>query len=219
MKNLVIFGNGEQAELAWFYFSKDTEYNVVAFVVDKDFKESDTFCDLPLITTDDLTRDYPPEKNSVFVAIGYNQVNKLRESKYLQMKEKGYSLASYVSSNATIWSKYIGENCFILEDNTIQPFVTIGNNVTLWSGNHIGHHSTIEDHCFITSHVVISGGVTIGHHSFIGVNATLRDHIKVGSSNVIGASASIMHNTENDQVYVADKTKVRAIPSYKMKGI
>ncbi|WP_448217418.1 acetyltransferase [Endozoicomonas sp. 2B-B] len=219
MKNLVIFGNGEQAELAWFFFSKDSEYNVVAFVVDKDFKESDTFCDLPLITTDNLTRDYPPEKNSVFVAIGYNQVNKLRESKYLQMKEKGYNLASYVSSKATIWSESIGENCFILEDNTIQPFVTIGDNVTLWSGNHIGHHSIIEDHCFITSHVVISGGVTIGHHSFIGVNATLRDHIKVGSANVIGASASIMHDTENDQVYVADKTKARAIPSHKMKGI
>ena len=50
-----------------------------------------------------------------------------------------------------------GDNCFILEDNTVQPFVTIGNNVTLWSGNHIGHDSVIEDDCFISSHVVVSG--------------------------------------------------------------
>lgn len=113
----------------------------------------------------------------------------------------------------------IGENCFILEDNTIQPFVTIGNNVTLWSGNHIGHHSVISDHCFIASHVVVSGGVEIGERSFIGVNATLRDHIKIGECCVIGAGAIILADAEAEGVYVGQGTERAKIPSSRLRKI
>ena len=49
---------------------------------------------------------------------------------------------------------FIGENTFIFEANVVQPGVTVGDNVVLWSGNHIGHDSVIEDHCFIASHAV-----------------------------------------------------------------
>ncbi len=93
----------------------------------------------------------------------------------------GYSMASFISPQATILNGgVIGDNCFILEDNTVQPYARIGSNVTLWSGNHIGHHSVIGDHTFIASHVVVSGGVEIGERCFVGVNATLRDHIEGG---------------------------------------
>lgn len=112
-------------------------------------------------------------------------------------------MASYVSSRCSfLTDEPVGENCFILEDNTIQPFVRIGDNVTLWSGNHVGHDSVIEDHCFITAHVVISGNVVVGHHSFIGVNATLRDSVRVAPRTLIGAGAVINADTEESGVYV-----------------
>ena len=78
-------------------------------------------------------------------------------------KKKGYDFYSYVSPKATVLTNKIGENCFILEDNTIQPFVEIGNNCVLWSGNHIGHHGKIDDHVFITSHCVVSEIVILNH--------------------------------------------------------
>jgi acetyltransferase-like isoleucine patch superfamily enzyme len=96
----------------------------------------------------------------------------------------------------------VGDNCFILEDNTIQPFVKIGNNVTLWSGNHIGHDSIIEDHCFLASHIVVSGNVRIGPYCFIGVNATLRNSITIAPKTLIGAGAVIMEDTIENGVYV-----------------
>lgn len=134
---------------------------------------------MPVVAFEDVAKNYPPDSYDFFVALSYSKLNAVRKEKFLAAKEMGYKLVSFISSRATVLNEgRIGENCFIFEDNTIQPFVTIGNNVTLWSGNHIGHHSVIQDHTFIASHVVISGGVEIGEQCFVGVNATLRDHIK-----------------------------------------
>lgn len=219
MKELVIFGNGEIAELAYFYFENYSEYKVVAFTVDAEYLKGDFFLNLPNIPLDKISEIFPPHKYSVFVAISYSQVNEIRKKKYEQLKGMGYSFASYISQNISNYADSIGENCFILEDNTIQPFVKIGNNVTLWSGNHIGHHTVIEDHCFITSQVVISGGCIIGQSSFIGVNSTLRDHVKVGQLNVIGAGSLILSNTLDKNVFMEKGTVASRVPSNRLRSI
>lgn len=219
MKKLIIFGIGEQAEIAYYYFTNDSDYEVMAFTVDEKFKDKESLFDLDIVPFEILEKKYEIEKYEIFVAIGYNKINKIRTDKYLEAKEKGYKITSYVSSKASIFTENIGENCFILEDNTIQPFVKIGNNVTLWSGNHIGHHSEIKDNCFITSQVVVSGGCTINEFTFIGVNATLRDHIKIGKSNVIGAGALILSDTEDNKVYMATATEVSRVPSNRLRGL
>jgi sugar O-acyltransferase (sialic acid O-acetyltransferase NeuD family) len=144
----------------------------------------------------------------------------VRKEKYLAAKALGYTLASYISSHATVLNEgRIGDNCFILEDNTIQPFVNIGNNITLWSGNHIGHHSTIQDHTFIASHVVVSGGVHIGEQCFIGVNATLRDHITVEDKCVVGAGALLLANAEQEGVFIGTATERSKVPSSKLRKL
>lgn len=219
MQKLVIFGIGEQAEMAYYYFTHDSNYEVVAFTVDKEYMVKKSLFALPVIGFDLLEKKYPTDKYMVFVAIGYNKVNQLRTEKYLACKEKGYRIASYISTKASIFTQEIGENCFILEDNTLQPYVKIGNNVTLWSGNHIGHHSAIKDNCFITSHVVVSGGVEVQENTFIGVNATLRDHIKIGKSNIIGAGALLLHDTEDNQVFMEKGTEASRVPSSRLRRI
>jgi hypothetical protein len=98
----------------------------------------------------------------MFIAVSYAKLNKVRERKYYEAKKLGYQLVSYINSKCTWLTPFAhGDNYFVFEDNTVQPFVKMGNNVTLWSGNHIGHHSTIYDHNFISSHVVVSGHCTI----------------------------------------------------------
>ncbi len=219
-KQLVIFGAGDIAQLAHYYFTNDSNYEVVAFTVDAAYKTEPTFCDLPVIAFEEIRKFYTVEQYDIFVALSYSNLNEVRKDKYTAVKMMGYQLASYVSSKATILNEgSIGENCFILENNTVQPFVTIGNNVTLWSGNHIGHHSTIESHVFIASHVVISGGVKIGSQSFIGVNATLRDHIEVGEKCVIGAGALLMADAEPEGLYIGTASIRSKVPSTKLKKI
>src|SRR5215831_4869841 len=178
MAKLVIFGAGDIARLAHFYFTRDSEHSVAAFTVDGSFRQTETFEGLPLVGFENVRETYPPSDHQMFVALSYSNMNRVRAEKYARAKAMGYTLASYVSSRCTWLTEHPpGDNCFVLEDNTVQPFVAIGSDVTLWSGNHIGHHSVIEDHCFISSHVVVSGRVRIGPYCFIGVNATLRNGV------------------------------------------
>lgn len=219
-KPLLIFGSGDIAQLAHYYFTTDSGYNVAAFTVDAAYLTDKTFCGLPVVPFEEAPRLYPPDAYEIFIALSYSKLNAVRKEKYLAAKAAGYRLASFISSHATVLNDgRIGDNCFIFEDNTIQPFVTIGNNVTLWSGNHIGHHSTIHDHCFIASHVVISGGVEIGESCFIGVNATLRDHITVGEKCVIGAGTLLLADAEPEGVYIGQATERAQVPSTKLRKI
>lgn len=219
-RDLIIFGTGNIAELAHYYFSEDSEFKVVAFVVDADYLGEPVFCGLPVYPFEGIEQKFSPEKFCFFVALSYSKLNEIRKRKYLETKSLGYKIISYISSKATIFNRdKIGENCFILEDNTIQPFASIGNNVTLWSGNHIGHHSTIKDHTFVASHVVVSGGVEIGEQCFIGVNATLRDHITVGDRCVVGAGALLLQHADADGVYIGPATERSRVPSSKLRGI
>jgi sugar O-acyltransferase (sialic acid O-acetyltransferase NeuD family) len=208
MAKLVIFGTGDVARLAHRYFTRDSDHEVVAFTVDKSYRTSDAFLGLPLVDFDGVTRQFPPGAFGMFIALSYSQMNKLRAERYRQAKTLGYQLASYVSSRCSWLTDHpVGDNCFVLEDNTVQPFVEIGNDVTLWSGNHIGHDSIIEDHCFISSHVVVSGHVRIRPYCFIGVNATLRNSIVIAPETLIGAGAVIMKDTVERGVYVPPRAE------------
>ena len=203
MASVVIFGAGDIAKLAHFYFSRDSEHRVVGFTVDAEFRRETTLEGVPLVDFETVERDFPPGECQMFVAVSYAEMNQLRARKYAEAKARGYSLASYVSSRCTNLAEHsFGDNCFILEDNTIQPFVRVGSNVTLWSGNHIGHDSVIEDHVFVSSHVVISGHVRVGAYSFLGVNATIRNGIAIAPHSLIGAGAVVMADTEEHGVYV-----------------
>jgi sugar O-acyltransferase (sialic acid O-acetyltransferase NeuD family) len=220
MKKLVIFGLSEIAELANYYFTEDSDYTVVGFTVDEDYRTTDLFMGKPVIPFGSIQDEFPSNECDLFVALSYQNMNELRKAKYLEAKKIGYKLATYVSSYSTVLNDgQIGDNCFILEDNTIQPSVKIGNNVTIWSGNHVGHHSTIQDHVFISSHVVISGGVMVEESCFIGVNATLRDHIVIGEKTLIGAGAIVMKTTDPFSVYSPKPTEMRDLRSDQIRKI
>jgi len=219
MNKIIIFGIGQIAEIVHYYLTNESEHEVVAFVVDKAFIKEDSFHDLPVVPFEEVEHIYCPQDYKMIVPISYKKMNRIREEKYLQAKEKGYEFISYISPKANCHAQTVGENCFIFENNVIQPFVNIGNNVIIWSGNHIGHHSNIADHCFIASHAVISGAVNIGKNSFIGVNATIRDNVNIGAENLIGAGALILSDTSDKAVLAEKHTELAKITSNKIRNI
>jgi sugar O-acyltransferase (sialic acid O-acetyltransferase NeuD family) len=209
MADLVIFGAGDIARLAHYYFTHDSEHTVAGFAVDAAYRTGNEFLGLPIVDFETVTDRFPPSRYAMFVALSYARMNRARAAKYAAARGLGYGLVSYVSSRCSFLThEPVGDNCFILEDNTIQPFVRIGNDVTLWSGNHIGHDVVIEDHCFITSHVVISGHVRVGDHSFIGVNATLRNSLTIAPASLIGAGSVIMKDTVPEGVYMPQRAEL-----------
>src|SRR5207302_4555060 len=196
---LIIVGDGPFAEVAYEYFTydspRDSQRKVVTFSVEEAYLTRDRLFDLPVVPFEHLERIHDPVDHEFFVAVTYTQANALRKRLYDEAKRKGYTPASYISSRAFVWPNCrLGEHCFVFENNVIQPFAKVGRNVVLWSGNHIGHHSIIKDHCFISSQVVVSGNCDIGESCFLGVNATLRDNITLGQFVVVGSGAIVMRN-------------------------
>lgn len=204
----IIFGSSGQAEVMAYLLDVDSEYEVCAFTSTKEFIDKDEIYGKPFVAFENLEISFPPTEYEMHIAIGYTGQNKIREKFFFEAKKKGYKLLTYISSKATNYAKSIGENCFVFEDNTIQPFVEIGDNCILWSGNHIGHHSIVENAVFISSHVVISGHCRIGKNSFLGVNSTLRDGIQIAPFTTLGAGCLIVKHTEEGKTYIGQKASV-----------
>jgi sugar O-acyltransferase (sialic acid O-acetyltransferase NeuD family) len=214
---VIIFGVLDTAELAHWYLENDSPYTVAAFTINKEYIKEDTFKGLPVVSFEELEQHYPPSEYRLFAPMTGVKMNTLRKKIYEEGKAKGYDFISYVSSKATVCDNEIGENCFILEDNTLQPFTKIGNNVVMWSGNHIGHHGIIEDHVFFTSHVVLSGHCYVEERAWFGVNSTIRDYTTIGEGSLIGMGALITKNTESNGLYIgapAKKQERTALETY-----
>lgn len=204
---VVIFGLNDFAELAHYYLTADSNYEVVGFTVNKEYLTQLFFKELPVVPFEEIEQYFSPTEYLLFTPMTGVKMNNIRKNIYLEGKRKGYTFATYVSSKATVCNNKIGENCFILEDNTLQPFTDIGNNVIMWSGNHIGHHGKIEDHVFFTSHVVLSGHCHVKERAWFGVNATIRDGITIGEGSLIAMGSLITKSTDNNGFYIGSPAK------------
>jgi len=214
-EKLIVVGDGEFAEIAYEYFTYDSPYTVVAFAVEKPFLKKKSLFGLPVIEFERIQDLYKPSEFRAFVAVTSTQLNRVRTRLYNEVKRKGYSLVSYVSSKAFVWRNVVmGENCFVFENNVLQYCVKMGNNVVLWSGNHVGHRTTIGDNCFVSSHVVISGFCEIGENCFMGVNSCVRDFVRVAKDCLIGAGAVVVKDTEAGKVYIGNPAKATEKTSF-----
>ncbi len=209
IKKLIIFGTGQIAEIAKDCFEKQNKYEISCFCADKESIKNHTFLGKPLLSFEDIEKNFSPEDYHFHVAISYREQNKIREIKFNEAKDKGYYLASYISENSQIDIKndFFGENCLILDNQTIQKNVKIGSNVMIWSGNHIGHETTIDDHTYISSHVVISGNCKIGKRVFFGVNSSVADHTKIGDECFIGMGATVTKNMKVGETAITKSTQ------------
>lgn len=214
MAKVIIFGTGRGADVASRYLSKDSDHEVVAFTVERDYQVCSEFKGLPVVAFDSIEQNFSPEVFKLFVPLGSQDLNKVRYKKYLECKNKGYSLVSYVSSTIQFADELnIGENCFVLENNSINFDVKIGNNVTIWSSNQIGDNSIISDNCWITSNVCLAGDVTIKPFSFIGINASISNGVVIEEENFIGANVLITKSTGPKEVYLIGSTPKAAFNS------
>ncbi len=215
MARIVLFGLRDIASLAHFYLTHDSEHEVVAFAVDRDYLPEDpTFEGKPVVAMDEVVERFSPDDFSFFAPMSERRMNKQRAEVFQSVKGMGYSMISYVSSKATVFpGAVIGENCFILEDNTLQPFTPIGDNVVMWSGNHIGHHGIVKDHVFFTSQVTLSGHCTVEPYCFFGVNSTIRDGVTLGEGTLVAMAACITKDTDAWGVYKGIPAKKGAVSS------
>jgi acetyltransferase-like isoleucine patch superfamily enzyme len=204
MADIVIFGAGAIAEVATVYLQRHTDHRIVGYTADAAYCKADRFGDKPLVPWESLETRFPPDRVSLLGPLSFRRMNQFRRDRYLEGKARAYSFITFVHPSCHVYTEHIGENCFILEQNVIQPFVRIGNNVMMWSGNHIGHHSVIGDHCFFSSQVGLSGSVVVGESCFFGGQTGIGAGVVVGNRCFFGERTVIVREPVPDgAVYLA----------------
>lgn len=219
---LLIVGAGEFADIAFEYFSVDSDYEVVGFAVDREFLSEDTKFGLPVVALEDAPAHFPTSDTMAHVAVTSTKLNRVRIDLIEKTRALGYGFANFISPRAMVWrTAELGENVFIFENNVVQHGVKIGDGCILWSGNHVGHQTQIGDYCFLSSHIVISGYCSIGARSFLGVNATFGDNVKIGADSFVGMSAVVNKNFEDDGLLLngnpAEPSRVTSYRYFRIK--
>jgi sugar O-acyltransferase (sialic acid O-acetyltransferase NeuD family) len=204
MSKVILFGTGRGADVAFRFLRRDSDHEVCGFSTERRYMERDTFHDLPVVAFEDVARRFPPDQYKMLILLGYQRMNGLRAEKYLAAKAKGYEFISYVNSQFyRAEDLQIGENCFILDNQSISLDVKVGNNVVMWSSNHVGDLSTIGDHSWLASHVTVAADVTVRPYCFLGIGATIGNKLTLGQRTLVGANALVASNTEENSVHVA----------------
>jgi sugar O-acyltransferase (sialic acid O-acetyltransferase NeuD family) len=202
MKHVVLFGIGKTAQVMRYHIEKEGG-SVAAFTIDRKYFKEDRFSGIPVVPFDEVEHRYPPETYSMFISVGYKNLNTLRAKRVQESEEKGYHLENYISPSAILWDDLtMGANCKIGEKTLMQPFSEMGKNVFIGSGCIIGHHSRIMDHCFIASGVTLGGGVTVEPYCFLGTGSVVRNDVTVKRSTVIGAGVTLLESTDPESVYL-----------------
>ena len=208
-RKLIIYGIGRFAEYAAYVFEKDSPYEVNGFCMEQAYLDKKLISDKTenFIPFEKLQEKFKPEDHDLFIAVGNNIV---RERIFNSAQQKGYKLATYISSKSSTWDNLkIGENCFVGEGSVLQPFTEIGNNSILFAVN-TGHHSRIGDHTLLSA-CTTGGNVEIGNFSFLGLNSTVKENTKIGNCNIIGMDTAINSDTNANEIYSAPTAIKRKI--------
>lgn len=216
MEKMIIFGTRAFAEIAHYYFSKQSHYRVVGFTVDAEHLDESTYCGLPVIPFNEVECSFPPGEHAMFVAVGHQEINQQRERKVIEVESKRYCLANFISPKADVADDLsVGPNSMVMEYSILQPFVEIGKNSIIWSASRMGFHTKVGNHCWIVS-ALFGERVFVGDHSFVGLNATIAPKVNIGKSNVIGAGTLIFKDTQDNQVYRERMSELLKVPSQQL---
>ena len=192
---MLIFGAGEFAEVMIMKLSDSRRVSALPIVNREYYKEvklpgryTPTLIYEDYIQTATWRNRIIPDIE-VIIAMGPANGNRDRQ-RVFEMLMKGPLVVNTYCDPQAIVAGGVNTGSVIFEQNNLQ-YCAVGENVVMWSGNHVGHGSRIGSHSFITSHVCIGGGATIGERCFIGMNATVFDHVTIGNDCVIAAGAVV----------------------------
>lgn len=204
MKKVILAGNAITADILNCYLVQDSRYQVLGLTVDDDFLQGGGVQGLDTIALSQLREKHRPQDCAVIMAMGYNDINRSRESMFHRLKEMGYRIETYVHPDAKVYTKHpLGEGCVILPSAVIEPHVRLGANSMVWANVTLAHHSSVAENCWLASGAVLSGQAHVGRNSFIGVNSTIVNEVVIGEYCIIGAGALITKNTKASSVHLA----------------
>lgn len=221
MKGLVIFGLGKIGETVASLIEEAGGPDILAYCCDRSHLPTNAeWRGRPVLPFDEIEFAFPPTDCAMLVAIGYHDLNRVREARCAAARAKGYRLDSWVSPAAQVpTSAHIGENCVVMPGAMLQPFATLEDGVFVWHGVVVGHHATIGAQCWLASNCTISSTARLGARCFVGVNAAIGHELEIGADTLIGAQAVITRSTWPGGVYITPETPRFRLDSARFRRI
>ena len=201
-KRCVMFGLTIFSQMLRFYVEKYSEVEVEAYIVDAQYKNSDSFDGLPVETFETLEEKYPADQYSVIIGLGYSKMNDLRKQKFLQVKEKGYKIQGFIHPSVIEEMKEYGEGNIILEGAVVGYKVRLGDGNIIWNGCNISHESAIGDFNYFSPGTTLGGKTVVGNNCFFGMNSVIRGPKTVADYSLVWAGCFVSDDTEPYGVYV-----------------
>lgn len=204
MKKVILAGNASTADVLNYYLAKDQRYKVIGATTDDEYVDDGGVQGMATFALSALKESVNKNDCVVIMAMGYNDLNRSRESMYKRMKEMGFHIETYVHPDAGIYTEHpLGDGSVVLPAAVIEPHVRIGANTMVWCNVTVAHHSSVAEHCWIASGTVISGQAKIERNCFVGVNATVVNKVSVREYNIIGGGTLITKDTKPYSVHLA----------------
>lgn len=203
-RKVILVGNAVTANILYSYLQADDRYEVLGLTVDDEYVAQGGVPGLKAVGLSQVRQTFSPETCRIVMAVGYDNLNRVRESLFLRLKEWGYIAETYVHPDARVFTDQpLGQGALVLPFAVVEPHARLGDNSVVWSNVTVAHHSEVAENCWIASGAVIAGQARVLRNSFIGVNATIVDRVSVGEYNVVGAGALISKDTKPQTVHLA----------------
>lgn len=204
MKKILLAGNAITAEILFAYLKQDARYEVAGFTVDDEFVARSGIGGYRTVGLSEAPGAFLSGTYSVIMAMGYNDLNRTRETMFYRLKAMGYAVETYIHPDARVYTDHsVGEGSVVLPGAVVEPRARVGANTMVWSNATLAHHSSVDDHCWVAAGTVVSGQAKVLRNSFLGVSCTVVNAVTVGEFNVVGAGALITRDTKPHSVHLA----------------
>lgn len=201
-KKCVMFGVTSFAKMVRYYIEKYNDIDVVAYTVDAKYKQEDQFDGLPVVPFEDIESIYPVDQYSMLMGLGYSKMNDIRKQKFIEIKQLGYKIESFVHPSVIQDIGEIGEGNIIFEGAVLGYNVKLGNGNIIWNGCNISHESIIGDFNHFSAGTTLGGKTVVGNNCFFGMNSLIRGPKVVADYTLVGAGCYVSNDTKPYGVYV-----------------
>ncbi|MBE5889761.1 MAG: acetyltransferase [Lachnospiraceae bacterium] len=203
MNKFIVIGANKFAEMLSHYVEYYNRKVCCGYSVEQEYIKSDEAFNKKLVPYEQLENLYPPDEFSVLLAIGYKNMNGLRERFYNELLSRGYEIESFIHPTVHFEiGTEIGNANIILENVNIGYRSKVGNCNIIWNGCNISHHAIIGNYNFFAASSVLAGEVHVKNNCFFGVNSAVRGATTIEDASLIGAGSYINKSTEANRVYV-----------------
>jgi sugar O-acyltransferase (sialic acid O-acetyltransferase NeuD family) len=203
-QRIILAGNAVTAQILHSYLASDARYELVGLTVSDEYVSSGRLAGVESVPISRAKQAFSPDDCRVVMAIGYDNLNRVREAVFLQLKSMGYTVETYVHPHARVHTANpLGEGCVVLPGAVIEPYATVGANTAVWTNVTLAHHCSVAEHCWIAAGTVVSGQARVLRNTFLGVNSTIVNDVTVSQYTIVGAAAMVSKDTKPHTVHLA----------------